>query len=166
MTCCHRYIIYPGGQCGSSSYSNRVDPFAALCWALGIVLANTWPCPLDRHNSTAEQAAWPYKVLLGLILNEDALPPPPFLSRYVIYLSAASKPAYFSSSGDQRPAGGPNAAGQQQWAAGVTRPQQQRHQRRPRQTHETELRTEWGQLKRVRARLTPTRDSDGSWQGE
>ena len=28
-----------------------VEPFAALFWALGNVLANTWPCPPDRHHS-------------------------------------------------------------------------------------------------------------------
>ena len=86
MTCCHRYIIYPGGQSCSSSYSKRVDPFTALCWALDIVLANTWPYPLDRHHSTAVQAAWLYKDLLGLILNEDALPPPlSYLGMLFIY---------------------------------------------------------------------------------
>ena len=32
---------------------NRVEPFAALFWALGIVFANTWPCLPVRYHSTA-----------------------------------------------------------------------------------------------------------------
>ena len=31
---------------------NKVEPFAALFWALGIVLANNRPCPPSRHHST------------------------------------------------------------------------------------------------------------------
>ena len=65
---------------------NRVEPFAALFWALGINLANTWPCPPARQNSTAVHKACPYMVIVGSILSEDALPPPLFLSRYIIYL--------------------------------------------------------------------------------
>ena len=52
--------------------------------ALGIVFANTWPCPPARHHSTAAvHIACPYMGMVGSILNED---PPPFPSRYVIYL--------------------------------------------------------------------------------
>ena len=59
--------------------SNKVEPYAALFWALGIVLANTWPCPPAWHYSTDAQAAWPYKDMFGSILKEDKLtPPPPF----------------------------------------------------------------------------------------
>ena len=39
---------------------NIFKPFAALFWALGIV-----------------QKACPYMVIVGSILNEDVLPPPP-----------------------------------------------------------------------------------------
>ena len=31
---------------------NRIKPFAATFWALGIVFAITWPCPLAWHHST------------------------------------------------------------------------------------------------------------------
>ena len=34
--------------------------FAALFWALGIVLTNTWPCPPARHHSTVVQSAFPH----------------------------------------------------------------------------------------------------------
>ena len=64
----------------------RVEPFAALFWALGIDLANTLPCPPARHRSTAVYNACPYMVIVGSILNKDALAPPLFLSRYVICL--------------------------------------------------------------------------------
>ena len=53
------------------------------------ILANTyslhahWP---DITPPLYPQAAWPYEDMLGSILKEDALPPPVFLSRYVIYL--------------------------------------------------------------------------------
>ena len=63
---------------------NQVEPFVALFWAFGMVLANTWPCPPAWHGSTTEQSAWPYKDMLCSILNEDTLAL--FLSRYVIYL--------------------------------------------------------------------------------
>ena len=36
--------------------SIKVEPFAALFWALGIVLANTGPCPPARHHSADVQA--------------------------------------------------------------------------------------------------------------
>ena len=32
---------------------NWCEPFAALFWAVGIVLANTWPCTPAQHHSTA-----------------------------------------------------------------------------------------------------------------
>ena len=54
---------------------NRVEPFASLFWALGNVLANTYPPA--RHPSTAVHKACPYMVIDGLIFNEDA-PSPPF----------------------------------------------------------------------------------------
>ena len=62
---------------------HRVEPFAVLFWALGIVLANTWPCPPARHHSPAVQSAFPYMVILIVrrwricsTLTEDTLPPP------------------------------------------------------------------------------------------
>ena len=55
---------------------NRVEHFASLFWALGIELANTW----------SVQKACPYMVIVGSILSEDALPPPLFLPRYLIFL--------------------------------------------------------------------------------
>ena len=59
---------------------NRVEPFAALFWALGTVLANIRHC-------TAVHKACSYMDIVGSILNEDAMSPPPlFLSRYIIYL--------------------------------------------------------------------------------
>ena len=62
---------------------NRVEPFATLFLALGIVLANTGPClPASLH--TAVHKACPYMVIVGSILNEDVLPPPfPILVRYL-----------------------------------------------------------------------------------
>ena len=56
----------------------RVEPFAALFWALGNVLANTKHCPPARHHSTAVHNAGPYMVIVGSILNKDEPPPPPF----------------------------------------------------------------------------------------
>ena len=58
--------------------------FAALFWALGIVLTNTWPCPPARHHSTVVQSAFPHMLAVrrwreGSPLTEDALPPPLFL---------------------------------------------------------------------------------------
>ena len=45
-----------------SSYL-RVEPFAALFWALGILLANNWPArPPAWHCSTAVQSAFPNMV--------------------------------------------------------------------------------------------------------
>ena len=41
---------------------NKVDHFAALFWALGIVLANPGPWPPGRHHSTAVHKAFPYMV--------------------------------------------------------------------------------------------------------
>ena len=63
---------------------NRVEPF--LFWALGILLANTWLCPTAQHHSTAGHKACPTIVIVGSILSKDALPPPLFLSRYIINL--------------------------------------------------------------------------------
>ena len=56
---------------------NRVDIFAVLFWALGIICTCqhlTLPAgPASLHK------AWPYMVIVGSILKEDALalPPPP-----------------------------------------------------------------------------------------
>ena len=47
---------------------NKIEPFAALFWALGIV-----------NVHTCQQAAWPYKAMFGSILTEDALPPLSYL---------------------------------------------------------------------------------------
>ena len=65
---------------------NRVEPFAALFWARGIVLyvrAITRPYLPARHHCTAVHKACPcpYMVIVGSILNEDTLAPPLFLSR-------------------------------------------------------------------------------------
>ena len=68
---------------------NRVERFAALLWVMGIVQctpdrarrASITPLPYTNYK------ACPFMVLVGSILNQDALAPPPlFLSRYVIYL--------------------------------------------------------------------------------
>ena len=59
---------------------NKVEPFAALFWAFGIVLGNIWPCPPPaRHHSTAVHKACSFMVRVGSILKEDALSFPPFL---------------------------------------------------------------------------------------
>ena len=71
----------------------RVEPFPVLFWALDIVLAKTGSFPPARHHSTAVQKASPYLVIVGSILNEDALPPPLLLSRYVTGLSTIWGPA-------------------------------------------------------------------------
>ena len=55
---------------------NRVEPFASLFWALGNVLANTYPPA--RHPSTAVHKACPYMVIVGSILSKEALHPLPF----------------------------------------------------------------------------------------
>ena len=67
---------------------SRVKPFAALSWGLGIVLANTWPCPPAQHHSTAVHKASSYMVIVGSIFDIDALPPPLFsyLGLLFIYL--------------------------------------------------------------------------------
>ena len=59
--------------------SNKVESFAILgsqncpCQHLA-----SGQCTPAWHNSTAVQAAWPYRDILGSIPKEDALPPPPF----------------------------------------------------------------------------------------
>ena len=76
--------------------------FAALFWALGIVLANTWdPARRPGNGIIPPQYKqydhmYEYKDMLGSILKEDALAPPPFLSRYAIHLWFWVK--WFSSS--------------------------------------------------------------------
>ena len=47
---------------------NKVEPFAALFWALGIVLD---PCPPARHHSAAVHKACTYMVIIGSILYVD-----------------------------------------------------------------------------------------------
>ena len=62
----------------------KVEPFASLFWALGIVCTcQHLTLPPARHHSTIAHKACPYMVMLpvrcwrvGSILNEDALPPP------------------------------------------------------------------------------------------
>ena len=49
----------------------------------------TWPCPPARHHFTAVHKACPNMVIVGSILNEEALPPSPLFistSRYLCYL--------------------------------------------------------------------------------
>ena len=53
---------------------HRVEPFAALLWALGIVLANTWPCSPARLHSTAVHKSCPSMVIVVSILHEDGFP--------------------------------------------------------------------------------------------
>ena len=65
---------------------NRVELFAKLFRALGIVLANTWPCTPAQHHSTAVHKAGPYMVIVGSIFKEDAPAIPPFSYLYLIYL--------------------------------------------------------------------------------
>ena len=55
---------------------NRVEPFAALFWALDIVLANTWPCPpASLHRRTQSMSLHGHSFS---IIFEDAWSPPPF----------------------------------------------------------------------------------------
>ena len=54
-------------MCKVDRRRNRVEPFAALFWALGIVLANTLPsCPPAQHHYTTVHKACPYIVIVGL----------------------------------------------------------------------------------------------------
>ena len=46
---------------------NRVEPFAALFWALGNELANTGPCPLARHHSPTVHKECSYMVIIQLV---------------------------------------------------------------------------------------------------
>ena len=59
-------------------FCNSVEPFAALFWALGSVLANTWTVPASLHRCTRSMSLYGY--IVGAILSEDALPPSLFLS--------------------------------------------------------------------------------------
>ena len=70
---------------------NKVEPFAALFWALGIVYLA--PDPARRH-STAVHKASPDMVIGVSILSEDALPAlPPFLSMYcILFIYAGQYP--------------------------------------------------------------------------
>ena len=69
---------------------NRVEPFAALFWALGTVLAGNWPCP-PAHGITP--LPYSQRVLMyghGWFSSQQrrVAPHPPFLSRapYIIYI--------------------------------------------------------------------------------
>ena len=66
---------------------NRVEPFAVLFRALGIVCTcQHLTLPAGPASLNAVQKACPYMVIVGSILNEDAYRlPPPFLSRLFIY---------------------------------------------------------------------------------
>ena len=68
-------------------HRNRVEPFTSLFWALGNVYytANTGHAPPDRYHFTAVHKAYPYMVLVGSIINEDA-PAPPFSYPGICYL--------------------------------------------------------------------------------
>ena len=46
----------------------------------------TLPAAPARYHCTAVHKACPYVVRVDSILSEDALPPPLFLFRYIIYL--------------------------------------------------------------------------------
>ena len=67
---------------------NRVKSFAALFWTLGIVLANTWPCPPARHHSTAAHKALTYFNSWLSSQWRCVAPCPLFLSWFIIYLCA------------------------------------------------------------------------------
>ena len=65
---------------------NRVEPFAALFWSFGTVLDNNLPFPLVRHHSTAvHKACSLYGHSLLNSQRRRVAPPPPFLSRYIVY---------------------------------------------------------------------------------
>ena len=65
---------------------NRVEPFVALFWALDIVQYLKTPDPARRHHSTAVHKACPYMVIVFQLSLKTRGPPPPLLSRDVIYL--------------------------------------------------------------------------------
>ena len=78
---------------------NRVEPFAALFWALGIVLANTWSCPSAGQallrRRTQSMTLYGHRWFNSQ--RERVGPPPLFLTRYVIYPSLLSVVAYFEN---------------------------------------------------------------------
>ena len=67
-----------------------------LFWALGIVLANAWPCPPAWYRSTSAKSALPFMVnanctTVGRRFNSHrrrAATPPPLLSRYACLIYA------------------------------------------------------------------------------
>ena len=67
---------------------NRVEPFAALFWALGIVQlhANTGPGLLARHHGTAVHKAWTLYGHCWFNSQRRRIAPPPFYLGPVIYL--------------------------------------------------------------------------------
>ena len=72
---------------------NRVIPFAALFWALDVVLDNTWPCPQARHHSTSVHKyilMWSCFLYSGgelVQFSTKTICPPPFsyLGCYLLY---------------------------------------------------------------------------------
>ena len=72
----------------------RVEPFAVLYWALGIVLANTRPYP--PSHPTAVHKACPFMVIVGSILNKDAWAPPHFLYLGIYFLSMVEVESIFT----------------------------------------------------------------------
>ena len=62
---------------------NRVEPFAALFSAFGIVLATTWPCLPARNHFMSFYGHWSQLVNFSV---KTRWPPPICLSRYAIYL--------------------------------------------------------------------------------
>ena len=72
---------------------NMIEPFAVLYWALGIVLVKTWPYP--PSHPTAVHKACPNMVIVGSILNKDALAPPHFLYLGIYFLSMVEVESIF-----------------------------------------------------------------------
>ena len=70
---------------------NGVEPFAALFWPLGIVLANTGPCPPAWRHSTAVHKASPYLFLpLVQFSTKMRCPPCPISYLGMLFLSMSA----------------------------------------------------------------------------
>ena len=74
---------------------NRVEPFSALFWALGIVSCLptqhlTLPPPpppnITPHRRRTQSMSLQYMVIVGSILNQDALPRPLFSYLCMLYI--------------------------------------------------------------------------------
>ena len=65
---------------------NKVEPFGALFWVLGIVLYLRTPDPARRPGITPPPYRQHYHIKAGLVQKRRHVAPPPFLSRFVIYL--------------------------------------------------------------------------------